>query len=340
MKTLLVLIERPGHVCYRYRAQAFAASLREANWQLDPQPLARGVLPFIRQMRDVAAADAVLLLRRLLSWWQIRLLRRNAKALIFDIDDAVFYRDSNSSRGHESGQRLRRFAATVARADAVLAGNAFLAGEARRFARTDIVHEFPTCVDPSLYSLQKPQRCGGDIRLVWIGSRSTMTSLDEIQPGLAEASRRLPGLKLRVICDAFPSLAGVTVEPVPWSEATETAELARADVGISHLPEHPWSRGKCGLKVLQYMAAGLPVVANPYGVHESMIVSESTGLLAASPTAWADAIVRLANDSNLRERMGASGRRRVEADYSVGIHGPRLGEILRRIEAKQPPDSG
>ncbi len=332
MKTLLALIEKPGHVCYRYRAAAFAPHLRDAGWRLESQPLAHGVVPFVRQLTDVGRADAVFLQRRLLSWWQIRLLRRAARRLIFDIDDAVFFRDSNNPRGHESGRRRSRFGSIVKRADAVLAGNAFLVEEARRFATNDKVHFFPTCVDASLYAPRPSTRQGGEIHLVWIGSRSTMTSLDEIQPGLAEATRRLPGLKLRVICDAVPKLDGVTIEPVTWSEATEAAELASADVGISYLPEHPWSRGKCGLKVLQYMAAGLPVVANPYGVHETMIDPDRTGYLPQPPTSWVDAIVRLAVDPDLRQRLGLAARRKMEAEFSVGVWGPRLVAILAGLD--------
>lgn len=331
MKTLLALVEKPGHVCYRYRVQVFEPWLRDAGWALEAQPVAHGIVPFLRQLKDVRRADAVVVQRRLLNWWQCRLLRSRAKTLIFDFDDAIFFRDSNSSRDHESYRRRQRFARIVRTFDAALAGNAFLADQARRFADADSVFDMPTCVDPKLYLPRPSTRHGGDIRLVWIGSRSTMTSLDELQPGLAEASRRLPGLKLRVICDDFPTLEGVAIEPVTWSEATEAAELASADVGISHLPEHPWSRGKCGLKVLQYMAAGLPVIANPYGVHETMIDSETTGLLARSPAEWADAIVRLANDPILRQRLGAAGRRKLETDYSVDAWGPRFASILAKL---------
>jgi glycosyltransferase involved in cell wall biosynthesis len=335
LKTLLALIEKPGHVCYRYRVQAFKPHLRAAGWDIQAQPLSHGIAPFFQQLSVIAQADAILLQRRLLPWWQIQLLRWKAKTLLFDIDDAVFFRDSNSHRGFESSRRRRRFAAIVRRADAVLAGNAFLAEEARR-GSAPRVYELPTCVDASRYAPNPSPRRGGDIRLVWIGSRSTMPALDEIQPGLAEASRRLPGLRLRVICDAFPKLDGVAIEPVVWSEANEAAELASADIGVSFLPEHPWSLGKCGLKVLQYMAAGLPVIANSYGVHRAMIDSGQTGALADSPATWAAAIERLANDPDVRHRYGAAGRSKLDAEFSVAAWGPRLVDILADLERRRP----
>ena len=332
MKTLLALIEKPGHVCWRYRVAAFEPYLRDAGWRLESVALDRG-FGFLRQMKTVARADAVLLQRRLLSWWQIRLLRQNAKRLFFDIDDAVFLRDNNSPRGAESHRRSRRFRATVERADGVFAGNEFLAAEARCWTTADRVHFVPTCVDPAKYRPTPSTRTGGEVRLVWIGSRSTMTSLDAIAPALAEASRQLPGLALRVVCDVFPNLPGVEVVPVVWSEAAEAAELASGDIGVSWLPEHPWSRGKCGLKVVQYMAAGLPVIANPYGVNPTMIESGVHGVLASSPAEWTAAIVRLARDAELRQRMGAASRARLEAEYGVPAWGPRVAHLLESERA-------
>lgn len=324
MKTFLALIEKPGHVCYRYRVAAFESFLREAGWRLEAQPVARG-LAFLRQLPAVGRADAVILQRRLLNWWQLPLLRRKAKRLLFDIDDAVFLRDSNSRRGPESWRRRRRFSATARVADAVLAGNAFLADEVRRAGGTAI--DMPTCVDGSLYQPTPSARTGG-VRLVWIGSRSTMPSLDALAGPLAEATRRCPGLTLAVICDAAPTYAGVHIEFVPWSEATEARALAEGDAGLSILPEHLWSRGKCGLKVVQYMAAGLPTIANPYGVHEAMVISGETGVLARSPAEWTDAIVRLAEDVAYRHRLGAAARAKFDAEYSVAAWGKRFVAAL------------
>lgn len=326
-KTLLALIEKPDHVCYRYRVKAFAPALAERGWCIEAQPIERGIA-FLRQLKAVAHADAVILQRRLLSWWQLTLLRRKARYLLFDIDDAVFLRDSNSSRGPHSVRRSRRFRGIVQRADAVLAGNAFLAEEASRFTSADRVHYMPTCVDPTLYGRAPEFQQKGSLRLAWIGSRSTMPSLEEARPGLAEASRKSHDLTLRVICDAVPRLEGVAVEARDWSEATEADELAQADAGISWLPEHLWSRGKCGLKVLQYMAAGLPVVANPFGVHTEMVSPGVTGFLPHSAAAWADGLVQLANDPSVRRSLGEAGRDKVKRDFSVQTWGPSFASFL------------
>ena len=153
-------------------------------------------------------------------------------------------------------------------------------------------------------------------------------SLHCLQAHLAAASQRSPGLELRVICDRFPRLAGVRVVGRRWSSATEAAQLAECDVGISWLPDDPWSRGKCGLKVLQYMAAGLPVVANPVAMNRQMVVHGRTGLLVNTPEEWASAIRRLATDPPLRQRMGAAGRELVERQYSVPRWGPDFATLV------------
>ncbi len=103
----------------------------------------------------------------------------------------------------------------------------------------------------------------------------------------------------------------------PWTEAGEASEIAAGDVGVSWVPDDDWSRGKCGLKVLQYMAAGLPVVANPVGVHAEMVRDGETGFLAATTEQWVEAVGRLAHNPELRRRMGRAGRQLLEAKYTV-----------------------
>src|SRR5947209_6655689 len=174
-----------------------------------------------------------------------------------------------------------------------------------------------TRVDPSLYPLAAHQGRGPAVQLVWLGSSSTLRGLETIRPLLERLGRRWPGLHFKMICDRFLSLRHLPVLPVVWTSANEASELAGADIGISWMPDDTWSRGKCGLKVLQYMAAGLPVVANRVGVHSEMVRDGDNGFLAETPAQWEAVIGQLAQDPQLRQRMGMAGRQRVEADYAV-----------------------
>jgi glycosyltransferase involved in cell wall biosynthesis len=163
----------------------------------------------------------------------------------------------------------------------------------------------------------------GEVQLVWIGSSSTLQGLKQIAPILDGIGRKCPGLRLKIVCDSFLQLEHLPIDPVRWSQQHEGSELASADIGISWIPDDDWSRGKCGLKLLQYMAAELPVIANPVGVHAEMVIPGETGFLASTAEEWLVAVLRLARDAGLRQRMGQAGRRRLESCYSVAA-GARL----------------
>lgn len=342
-RLLLALVEAPDHVCARYRVLGFQEPLAAHGWRLEVEPLAPFLPRRIAQFRAAARADVCLLQRRLLPVWQLAYLRHAVRALVFDVDDAVFGRDSFSSKNHESWLRTLRFWATVFAADRVLAGNPFLVAAAQSYAEPDAVAWLPTCIDPQRYlPASHEETQARPLRAVWIGQRSNLPALEHAAPLLTAAADRLCNrhhrdLSLRVICDAAPRLPQLHAEVCPWSQATEAAELAHADLGIAWMPDDPWSQGKCGLKVLQYMAAGLPVVANPVGVHRELIVHGETGFLADGPQQWAHAIACLATDAALRRRMGAAGRDRVTNRYSVHDWGATFVRCIESAADRLPP---
>ena len=315
---LLALVESPDHVCCRYRIRPFASFLGDAGWSVSYQGFDRGALLRPFQLRRAQQFDAVILQRKLLPGWQLSVLRRYARHLVFDFDDAVKFRDSYDKRGLISRWRSRRFARTVCAADTVVAGNDFLADCALRDgANVERVHVIPTCVEPRKYPIARQEAGADHLDLVWIGSASTLRGLEQSRPIWERLAKALPQLRLRVICDRFPDAFPIPVIPVAWDEQTEARELAAGQIGVSWIPDDLWSRGKCGLKVLQYQAAGLPVVANPVGAHCEMIRVEETGFLATTADEWIAAIMLLARDARRRQKMGLMARQRVEADYSV-----------------------
>jgi glycosyltransferase involved in cell wall biosynthesis len=315
---LLALVESPSHVCCRYRIRAFETALHKAGWALTCVALKRGAIGRSLQLPQASQFDSVILQRKLLPGWQLRILRRSARHLVFDFDDAVGYRDSYDRRGPQCPKRQRRFEQTVRAADTIIAGNDFLADCALRAgAKVERVRVIPTCVEPANYPLAQHANSSGPLDLVWIGSSSTLRGLEESRVIWQRLAEAIPHLRLRVICDRFPGTFPLELEPVRWHAETEARELAAGQIGISWLPDDPWSRGKCGLKVLQYQAAGLPVVANPVGVHCEVVSTGQTGFLATTPDDWALAIGVLARDHALRQQMGRAGRQHVETDYSL-----------------------
>lgn len=330
---IVALVASPDHVCARYRVVAFRSFLEAAGHQFAVQTLPRSWLTRWSLGRDVAQADVVIVQRRLLSAWQLRGLRRQVRRLVFDFDDAVFLRDSYDRRGLNSPRRLQEFAAMICFADAVVAGNDWLGEQAMRWTSGDRIQVIPTCVDPSLYPQATHQSDARVVRLAWIGSSSTLQGLERIQPVLERLGQSFPGLRLQLICDKTLPLQSLPVDFRPWSQATEAGDIAAADIGISWMPDDAWSQGKCGLKVLQYMAAGLPVVANPVGVQASFVEPGATGFWADSPENWLEAVGRLAADAALRRRLGQAGRRRVERDFHVERGAALWLEVLHRVQS-------
>jgi len=232
---------------------------------------------------------------------------------VFDFDDAIWRRDSHARQNGFSRKRLHRFRQMVQAADTLVAGNEFLAQQGNE-RKTLIV---PTCGDVRSAPI-KQHAASGPLTMVWIGSASTLRSLEELRPTLEALGREFPGLKLRLICDCHCRFDPLTVEFVPWSMAAESTALAGADLGIAWMPADDWSRGKCGLKVVQYLAHGLPVVANPVGVHEGMVLHGRTGFLACGRNDWITA-VRYLHDPQLRACMGREARQHACEHYSLDV---------------------
>ncbi|MCE9603938.1 MAG: glycosyltransferase family 4 protein [Planctomycetia bacterium] len=309
-------MKSPEHVCCRYRLTAYRRLLQNVRHSLDFSLWSGTWQSTVGARHSLRDADAVVVQRSLLPTADWLLVRQFARQLIFDFDDAIFYRDSYARQGIECSYKQRRFRRVVRSVDAVVAGNSFLAEEAARWTDPNKVHIIPTCVDLDRYPLA-PHIASDKLRLVWIGSSSTLQGLETVRGYFRRIGKCLPHARLKLICDRDLAEAGMPTEFCAWSEATEAAELSAAEIGISWIPDDPWSRGKCGLKILQYMAAGLPVVANPVGVHPQLIEHGVSGFLATTADEWVDAVRTLARDPELRQRMGTAGRRKVEAKFSV-----------------------
>ncbi len=332
---LVALAESENHVCARYRLAAFRPALEAVGHSLTIQALPSSWFARLTLGRDLAAADAVIVQRKLLPRVALTLLRRRVKKLLFDFDDAVWLRDSYAAKGFESPKRTHRFRRIIEACDLVLAGNGYLAEAARRYTTSERVIVVPTCIDMVKYPhSERPARAG--LQLVWVGSSSTLRGLEQFTPTLSAIGRAVPGTRLKLICDRFIDIPDMPVDRCPWNDATEAAEITSADIGIGWVPDDPWSRGKCGLKVLQYQAAGLPVIANPVGVQAAFVREGVTGFQASTTEQWVNAVRQL-TEASLRQRLGRNGREQVKQAYSTTAGSqlwlaalPRLNEPTRR----------
>jgi glycosyltransferase involved in cell wall biosynthesis len=267
--------------------------------------------------------------------WLERLAWRG-RPVALDFDDAIFHNyDLHRARLVRVlyGRKIDRL---MRAARIVLAGNDYLAARAREAgARSVLV--LPTVVDLARYAPKaRPAAQSPDtpVRIAWIGTPATVHYLRGLAAPLAEVAKR-HAIEVRVI-GAELELPGVPVRHVPWSDAGEAAAIAECDIGVMPLPDSPWERGKCGYKLIQYMACGLPVVASPVGVNCRIVRPGANGFLAADDASWATALGELVADAALRARLGAAGRALVESDYSLQANAPRLAAALRETAGTDP----
>ena len=322
MKTLLFLSKGEKSASTRYRAVQYFPLLSAAGFSVAHADMAGKGLP--SALLRARKAGVVIVLRKTLPTPLLWLLRRCSRRLVFDFDDAVF---SNTDGSH-SPTRMQRFAAMLKACDLAFAGNAFLADKARQYNAN--VVQLPTSLDVARYRAEG-QKPSDFFDLVWIGSRSTRKYLDAVIPALREAGHHLPNMRLKVIADFQLQGVGFPVINVPWREESEVAELASAHVGIAPMRDDDWTRGKCALKVLQYMAAGLPVVSSPAGVNAEVVESGKTGLLAEGETQWCESLASLANDRAMLEAFGVAGRAKVAAHYDRAVVGQRMLAAINRL---------
>jgi glycosyltransferase involved in cell wall biosynthesis len=256
-----------------------------------------------------------------------RLAFRSGKPVIFDYDDAIFHM-------YDSMPFLRdKLGSLLAGSDAIVAGNHYLAEYARRWSPS--VHVIPTVVDTGQYVPTAAQRNGPPV-IGWIGSPSTWAYVRPILPVLkrlcasGHAKFLAVGGGIDAEFDKFPGM-----ECRDWAEDREISDVQSMDIGIMPLPDEPWARGKCGYKLIQYMACGLPVVASPIGVNSSIVRNDESGLLATSTEEWRIALERLLENPVLRAMYGRNGRERAVADYSLESQAPHIVSLFENAIANQ-----
>ena len=341
----------------RYRIEQWEPLLRERGVEITYQPFEDAELNAVlyragdtvrkvklvgralgrrwRGLQAVRDFDAVYILREtalLGPPWFERWIHRTGVPFVFDFDDAVFVPYVSPSNGYLSYLKFPGKTRTICRLAAhVMAGNEYLADYAR--AVNNRVTVIPTTVDTSKYTVARPTAAAdGPPVIGWTGSYSTAQHLRTLEGALRRLAAR-ERFRLRVIGAPGFEMAGVDVEVVPWRSETEVADLRPIDIGVMPLPDDPWSRGKCGMKALQYMGLAIPTVCSPVGVNSDIIRDGENGLLAATEDDWVEKLTLLLRSAELRERLGAAGRVTVETTFSAAVQAPRVLQIFESVAA-------
>jgi glycosyltransferase involved in cell wall biosynthesis len=256
-------------------------------------------------------------------------IHRAGVPLIFDFDDAIFVPHVSLSNGYLSLLKFPTKTGMICRlASHVMVGNRYLGDYASRFnSRVTIV---PTTIDTEKYTVHRPRPASDPIVIGWSGSYSTVPHLDTLRDTLRRLAKQ-ERFRLRIIGAPRYQLPGVDVEALPWRSQTELADLRPIDIGVMPLPDDRWTRGKCGLKALQYMALGIPTVCSPVGVNTEIIRDGQNGVLAATEAEWVQKLTLMLRSAELRKQLGAAGRVTVEERYSARVHVPEVYRILESV---------
>jgi glycosyltransferase involved in cell wall biosynthesis len=326
----------------RVRHYAFLPALERAGFAVTSAPLLddaslaatfaghrRGsralIAAYARRLAAMLSArryDLIWVEKEALPWLPAAIERAliGRRPLVVDFDDPWHLRYAAHPRALVRTLLGGKLEAVVARADVVTVGSAMLRDWAAKAGARPV--ELPPVVDLERYPLRPlPQ---GPFTLGWIGTPANEPYLGLI----AEPLQRLAAsreVRLRLIGGSGRlALPGVCIEHVPWREDNEAAALSGCHVGLMPLSDGAWERGKCGYKLVQYMAAGRAAVASPVGAASAMVVPGVTGVIAAENNDWLEALLALAEDRERARAMGLAARERAQAHYSLAAAAPRL----------------
>lgn len=280
--------------------------------------LIKSIFKRLKELRNAKKYDLVFVQRECFmlgaAWFECRMAKKTK--LIYDFDDAIWLHAV--SEGNKSLSFLKDPSKTerlIQCAHLVFAGNQYLADYALQF--NTHVEIIPTTVDTDKFQKQdfpKDDR----ICIGWSGSFSTIPHFESALEALKVIKNKYGDkVYFKVIGDPNYKNLELNIKGVPWTAEDEVWQLSEIDIGLMPLPDDEWTKGKCGLKGLTYMALGIATIMSPVGVNAKIIQDRKNGFLAAGTEEWIDKISKLLEDKNLRDELGAEGKKTVLKSFSV-----------------------
>ncbi|MFN8285105.1 MAG: glycosyltransferase family 4 protein [Chitinophagales bacterium] len=293
-----------------------------------------------RRLKDVIRAsqyDIVFVYREAFMtgslFFEKRLKAAGAK-LVYDFDDAIWLPDvSEVNKSLAWLKRPGKTADIAALSDLVIVGNTYLASYATNYNKNTVV--FPSTIDMDYYRLpsgNRPYFNTGKVVIGWSGSHTTIKHFETILP-VFEALRKKYGERIHFVVYGDPHYTNdaLAIEALPWSHESEVDVIASFDIGIMPLPDNEWSKGKCAMKGLQYMGLSVPAVMSPVGMNTDVVQDGVNGFLAAEQEEWIEKLSLLIDNTELRKRIGAEGRKTVEEKFSVQALESRYLQIINSV---------
>ncbi|MCF8026403.1 MAG: glycosyltransferase family 4 protein [Desulfobacteraceae bacterium] len=337
----------------RLRALQYLPYFESFGWQVDPAPFFSNAyleklyagkptwkeaqLAYWGRIRALARAgryDLVWVEKEILPFLPAaaeRMLKALGIPYMVDYDDALFHRYDLHRLRVVRVLLGRKIDEVMKNATLVVAGNQYLADRAGNAGakRVEIV---PTVIDLTRYPAvdDQPDKCSGPLVVGWIGTPGTSRYLYPLKNVFKSLQSQF-NVRFAAVGATRQSLGDLPVESWHWSEDTEVDSIRKFDIGIMPLEGSPWERGKCGYKLIQYMACGLPVVASPVGVNAEIVEPGVNGFLAGDGARWRESLAALLADVESRWQMGRMGRKKVESRYCLQVQAPRIETLLRQL---------
>ena len=325
---ILFLVQGLDVAASRYRVLQYLPYLKEHGIQASVQCFPKGFFAKLKVFKSVNQYDILFIQRKRFPVLWLKFIRKNARKIVYDFDDSVMYRSSKYV-SNESKTRAKVFKNMVNASDHVIAGNEYLQQNTTPY--TQDVTIIPSPIDMTSYPQKKYPEKNDIITLGWIGAHGSIHYLKKMKPIFDTLAKRNDKLRLRIICDTFFDCENMIVEKKQWNEKDEVADIQSFDIGLMPLMDDPWSHGKCGLKVLQCLATGVPVVCSPAGINREIVENSVHGFWANTDEEWIEKLEILINDHELRKKMGVAGRERVIERYSLKANAPRMLKIFQQL---------
>ncbi len=328
---ILFLVQGLDVAASRYRVLQYLPYLKEHGVEPTVAPFPKGFFKKLKLFKDISKYDILFIQRKRFSRPWLKYIRRNARKIVYDFDDSVMYRNSKASHA-ESNTRTRMFKNMINASDYVIAGNEYLKRNTAPY--TNNVINIPSPIDMTQYTQKEYSENNGNVTLGWIGAHGSIHYLEKMRPVFEILGKRHNNIKLKIICDTFFDCEDMVVEKKFWNEKDEVTDIQSFDIGLMPLLDDPWSHGKCGLKILQCLAVGIPIVCSPAVINKEIVEDSVHGFWANTPEEWIEKLEILINDDSLRKRMGTEGRKKVIKHYSLDANTPRLLKVFQQVSSR------
>lgn len=313
-KRILFLTEPFDSPSTRFRVLQYVPHLSKRNLDVTIKEIPKKVSSRLKLLNSLPSYDVVLLQRKLFQWWTVWYIRKKSKVLIYDFDDAVMFRDSNAPSFH-SPSGLKRFKYTLKHVDLVISGNEYLRKLSLSHAKKVFV--IPTGIDTQVYTQEYLHNNRLPFTIGWIGSKPNLIYLKELIEPLNKLYAMTKSFRLKIVCDDFIDGFECSVEKKLWKKDDEVKDIQSFDIGVFPLLEDKWTRGKCALKLLQYMSCGVASVSSATDVTSRIVRDGINGYLASTAAEWLEKLKLLIQDAEKRRSIGMEGRKSLDGSFDA-----------------------